>query len=507
MKGTKKLSTINILLIIQLVIMIVLSTVITRTISSATRKNSIEHMQTAANERAHIIESYVKNSERILQYYSKSAQIKDATMNPSSQELIDKAYDYTLDYSNDVENLEGIYVSEWNTHVLAHTNFKYPTVDMTTRTDPDALKQLQDAMLAAGDGVYNTGMIISPASGQQVVSMYKAVYDDKHKPVGLVGLGIFTSGLINTLDNIKIKGVEDATYSMVNVRDGKYVFNNDPELVEKVANNSKIKSLCSKLNGKAGAETGSFEYKKDGVSYISIYAYIPEYDWILMIDDTKSEVYALSGVMRIYMVIFAVVIVALFVLFAIINRKQERVNQKLASTIIKNNKTKESLYSAMFKDVLTDVSNRIAFSMDLEDANATTDDPYYFVMYNICGFSSINSRYGNDTGDWLLIRCVDVIRQVFKNAKIYRTGSDEFVVAMQVRNKEVSSDSILNDAKDALQRLNSAQNTPSGKLTFKFASSVAKKNGAINSSVITVLKDMLNKNNSDSGQIGYIDMD
>ena len=61
MRGQKRISTISLVLIIQLIIMLILSLVITMTISSATRKNSIQHMETVTSERAHIIEEYVKN--------------------------------------------------------------------------------------------------------------------------------------------------------------------------------------------------------------------------------------------------------------------------------------------------------------------------------------------------------------------------------------------------------------------------------------------------------------
>lgn len=64
MENKKRLSKVSVLLIIELVIMIIMSTVVYQIVSSATRKNSIEHMQTVANERAHIIETYVKNAEK-----------------------------------------------------------------------------------------------------------------------------------------------------------------------------------------------------------------------------------------------------------------------------------------------------------------------------------------------------------------------------------------------------------------------------------------------------------
>ncbi|WP_024861347.1 diguanylate cyclase domain-containing protein [Ruminococcus flavefaciens] len=505
--SNKKISTVGLILIIQLVILIILSLGITKTISSNTRKDSIDHMQTITNERAHIIQTYVENAEKTLIYFSRAEDVSNILRFPDNSTYVSKAQAYTEKYSADIGNVEGLWIGTWDTHCIAHTNAG--TVGIQTRQDPDKQKELQDALLKAGDdGVYNTGIIISPASGKQIVSMYKAVYDESGEPIGFVGLGIFTNELVQNLDNLDIKGIKESSYAMINVNDNKYIFNNDAKKIGTAATNKNILNICKELSSGSGSSEGSFQYKNDGKKYISIYSYMPKYNWILMIDDTKDEVYSLTRVMRSYMAIFAVAILALTLLFAYLNNKQEKANQKLASTIIKSNKTKESLYTAMFKDVLTDVSNRIAFPMDFEEVNSPPSRPYYFIMYNIANFSDINSRYGNDIGDWLLVRTVDVIKQVFKNCKIYRSGSDEFVIAMQVNETDRKNTDILEDAADVYKRLTSAQTTPAGKINFGFKASVARKSGQVNSSVITVLKDMINKDpQANFGHITYSDMD
>ena len=511
MKGQKKVSTVTLILIIQLIIMIVLSLGITKTISSTTRKDSIDHMQTITNERAHIIQTYVENAEKTLSYFSNAEAVKNILLYPDKSTYVEKAQKYTEEYSADIglANVEGLWIGTWDTHCIAHTNPQ--TVGIQTRKDESKQKELQDALLRAGNGVYNTGIIISPASGKQIVSMYQAVYNDNGEPIGFVGLGIFTEQLVQTLDNLEIKGIKDSSYTMINVNDNKYIFNNDPEQIGKVATNKNILKICRELSsGNSDNTEGSFQYKDKatGKKYISIYSYMSKYNWILIIDDTKDEVYALSHTMRWYMALFAIAIVVLTLIFAYLNNKQEKANQKLASTIIKNNKTKESLYTAMFKDVLTDVNNRISFSMDFEEVNSPPSRPYYFIMYNIANFSEINSRYGNDIGDWLLVRTVDVLNQVFKNCKIYRTGSDEFVIAMLVNENERKQNDIIEDAADAYKRLTAAQSTPAGKINFGFKSAVARKSGTINSSVITVLKDMINKDvQANFGHINFTDMD
>lgn len=145
--------------------------------------------------------------------------------NPTGLAQTQRAQKYTEVFSADIANLEGLYISEWNTHVLAHTNAA--VVGIITR-EGDPLVTLQESMLAT-DGVYNTGIIISPASGQQIVSMYKAVLDENGNTIGLVGGGIFTEGLINMLDGLEIKGLEHTGYYMVNVADGKYIFTAEEE--------------------------------------------------------------------------------------------------------------------------------------------------------------------------------------------------------------------------------------------------------------------------------------
>ena len=223
-----------------------------------------------------------------------------------------------------------------------------------------------------------------------------------------------------------------------------------------------------------------------------------------MLDDTREEVYSLTYDLRVYMIIFAIILIGLMIVFSFITRKQQKVSQKLASTIVKNNKTKESLYTAMFKDVLTDVNNRISFSMDADEMKVSSDTPYFFAMFNIADFSGVNSQYGNDIGDWLLVRTVDQLKQTVRGGKIYRTGSDEFVIAIKGDNKSVTKESVMDMVNEAMDKLNSKQSTPVGKHTFQFKAAIVKKSTKINGSVITALKDMVNKYN---GQVGYADID
>lgn len=74
----------------------------------------------------------------------------------------------------------------------------------------ERLTELRNAMLNA-DGVYNAGIIVSPASGQLIVSMYEGVYDtDGTTPIGYVGGGVFASALKEKIDLITANGLPSA---------------------------------------------------------------------------------------------------------------------------------------------------------------------------------------------------------------------------------------------------------------------------------------------------------
>ena len=262
--------------------------------SSNIRSSVIESMETIVQERSQIIENYVTEAENYLTAYSRAGEITDLLLHPTDADAVAKAQTYTEVFSGDRENLEGIYASEWNTHVLAHTNAA--VVGITTR-EGDPLKALQDAMMAT-DGVYNTGIIISPASGAQIISMYKACYDADGNPIGLVGGGIFTTGLIEMLESLPSSGMDQMQYCMVNVNTGEYIFNSNPELIATVAEEPYITDIVNTVKGGA-ADTAVMNYEDGGTDYLACYNYMADRGWVFVITDPAAEVFSSISRMRI----------------------------------------------------------------------------------------------------------------------------------------------------------------------------------------------------------------
>ena len=64
--SNKGFSALNLVLILQIIVMLGLSIFITLTISKKTKENAVQHMGSVTDERAQIIETYVKNAENTL---------------------------------------------------------------------------------------------------------------------------------------------------------------------------------------------------------------------------------------------------------------------------------------------------------------------------------------------------------------------------------------------------------------------------------------------------------
>ena len=312
--------------------MAILSFLIIDRITEDTKRSTIGYMETMVLERSQIIENYVNQAETMLSTYSKAGEILNVMKNPEDSAAISAAQQYTEKFSTEIEYLEGIYASEWNTHVLAHTNSQ--VVGITTR-EGDPLKSLQDTLLSA-DGVYNAGIIISPASGQQIVSIYQAVYDESGNPAGLVGGGIFSTGLIEILDKLPMSGMENAEYCMVNSQNMQYIFNEDKEKVTQETEVAYIQELCNELKGATENKSGYVEYSENGKEFIATYSYIADYGWIFITSDSKEEILNSTNKLRDILIIFCTSsLVILIIVSMVIIRKMLKPMKPINESILK----------------------------------------------------------------------------------------------------------------------------------------------------------------------------
>ena len=198
MKNPKMRTKITLQIAIVIVICITMLYVIAnQSMTSMMKKSELDNMNASLNAQTNIIKQYIDEQETLLTVFSKASEVRDLLKNPHDEEKQKRAQAYTEAYYRELDRWEGLYIGEWNTHVIAHSS---PEVVGITTRGGDALKALQDAMIEQ-NGLYNAGIIVSPATGVLTLSMYCPVFDEDGKSIiGYVGGGTIADGLKELLD-------------------------------------------------------------------------------------------------------------------------------------------------------------------------------------------------------------------------------------------------------------------------------------------------------------------
>ena len=285
-------------LVVLIVIFTGLFLLINNSVYSSSYQGAVNNMQTAAADRSEIIKNYIQSTEDTLTAYLKAGQIYDMLRDQDNAEKTAAAQKYTENFSKDISNLEGIYASSWETKILVHTNAG--ATGKITRPDEDKRKQLHDAILAT-DGVYNTGILISPASGLQIISMYKAVREEDGSHIGLGGIGVFTDGLVEKLNELPLNGLDNANYYLVNANTGEYIFHPDSEKITTIAEEEYINNIIATVKDSAEPVDGYMSFNNG--NDIAAYSYLDKQGWVFILTDNASEVLASANSLKLQLII------------------------------------------------------------------------------------------------------------------------------------------------------------------------------------------------------------
>ncbi len=281
----------NVIAIVMAVCLVGMFFVSNRNMSQTMTKMAENTLFTSIDIKTQIIEEYIGNAETVLSTFSKSGELRDFVKNPSDPALKAKAQTYNEEFYSAIPDWEGIYLDTWDSTVITHSN---PAVPGMVMREGDGLKALQDSITSAGDGVRNLGIVQSPASGELVISMYKAIKEND-EPIGFVGGATLAAGLKDLLDASVAEGFENATYSLVNLETDSYIFDSDESLIFTPIDNTTNPQFAEVLNTikNSSEENGKMEYTDgEGEEYLLVYKVLPDRGWAMIIKDTTKEVYA-----------------------------------------------------------------------------------------------------------------------------------------------------------------------------------------------------------------------
>ena len=298
--------------VVPMMISIIIMLIMLISTSSAEIKGVTQNsMLSLVKETGTGFESYIKNEERTLKNFAKSPIVVEFLKNQTDAALQKDAQDYTMECFNAAGNMEAIYISNWDSTTLTHPVEK--AIGVPTR-EGDRLKSLQENMLASDD-MYNTGIIASPATGKQVVSMYAPVFDDKNNPIGYVGAAVYVNDMAEMFSDTSSMGYDSMYFYTVNGHDGIMIQHPNEEKVGQPVENEAVKQVLARISNNEEVEPGFISYVFDGENKYAAYFVGKNNDYItvLTVDekDVLSEINKASSV-------FIMTAIALMVAFVII---------------------------------------------------------------------------------------------------------------------------------------------------------------------------------------------
>ncbi len=254
--------------------------------SDIVNRNIKSQMSDVVKSRSEIIESYIQTAEESLKTFSLGSQVRELLLSPDDPELQKMAQQYTVGYSNAKKIFEGIYIADTDTHVLTHTS--EDVVGIYTRGD-DTIDWFRGTVFVK-DKLSNFGVMISPGTGNMVISMYYPVFDGD-SCIGYVGCAVYADQVMQVLGELTIDRLPNSRYVLIDAETGLYIYNTRSELINTITDDEGCLELIDRV--KSGEETvGEYSYyDSDNVSYLLSYSYIADKGWLFILKDSYGEVY------------------------------------------------------------------------------------------------------------------------------------------------------------------------------------------------------------------------
>lgn len=296
-----------------------------------------------------------ETAKTIMGTFASNPDVISYLKNQDDTELGEKVQEYTKNYFGQLDGWEGIYLASWESKVLSH-----PTDSVVGRVmrEGDRLKQLQDSMLSS-DGVYNVGIINSPASGQLIMSMYMPIMDG-NVPLGYVGAGTYVHDNIRPLDNADNIGLESA-YTYVVDNHGTILYHPDSGKVGGMSENEALLEVLANLGNADSKKTGTISYVYNGVKKHAAYYVGEEQHYVAVFTADDREILTNTKRNLNIMVISAGVLILFFSALAFI----------ISKLIVKPLKKMVKVIEALSKgntDVNTDVRTMVTESRNIRDS-------------------------------------------------------------------------------------------------------------------------------------------
>ena len=219
--------------------------------------------------------------------FSKGAEVVNLLEHPENQEHIKQAQEYTAIFAEIKGYYEGLYIANKETYVYTHSN---PSAIGITCRSGDSLLEFQNTILKS-DKVTNSGIMKSPSTGNMVMPMYYPCFVNG-KCIGYVGSAVYAQQLMDSVVGLKMNGLLDCDYLLLNKKNKVYLYHDNQEKLNTEIDEKGLENLLDLIRSDESKTVGTYEYKNnENEKKLLAYVYIPERDWVFLIENNEATIY------------------------------------------------------------------------------------------------------------------------------------------------------------------------------------------------------------------------
>ena len=301
------------LVITSLIILIVSITMSSKEITENSHEAFVQVIDGVGNS----FDTIVRQNEETLKAFATSPVLVRAIMNPDDTEGAGLAKKYTLDFYGSLSGWEGLYYCDWNSVVMAHP---VEAVIGKQLREGDNLANLQNAMLGASNGVFNTGVMVSPASGQNIISIYTPIMVNG-QPVGFAGGAFYVQDIAAAISDVSAMGMKTAYIYFVDAH-GTMLYHPDESKIGNPVENAAVKGLVAKLEAGEHPAPAVVEYAyKGAMKYAGYYVGNNEAYIAVLTADEKDVLTAIYRIQKVSLIIGLVCVIAFLAIALFVERK------------------------------------------------------------------------------------------------------------------------------------------------------------------------------------------
>lgn len=281
--------------------------------SSEMNKNTGNSLVTIITQTGNSFDYTTENAKRTLQGFATAPIVIKALQNPDDAAIVAEANKYTNEFFAKLEGWEGLYLATWETKVLTHET---EAVIGKVLREGDSLTSLQNSMLNAPDGVFNTGIITSPASGNLVQSMYYPVVVNG-KPIGFVGGATYVNDVAARISDVSSLGLKTAYIYFVD-REGIMLYHPTPEKIGNPVENAAVKELVARIGNGEHPEPACITYVFKGANKYAAYYIGENENYIAVLTADETDVMAGVNATKKSTFVFCIIAVVVFATLAVL---------------------------------------------------------------------------------------------------------------------------------------------------------------------------------------------